>query len=89
MTAQVESSMRRVAFLISLSMYILLWFGCASSDVVPDSLEPQIDKSLTFDQIIASPDSYCGRTVVVGGEVLKGRRLNTRRNQHRNGVLVQ
>ena len=75
MTAQVGTSMRRVAFLSSLCMYILLWFGCASSDVVPDSLEPQIDKSLTFDQIIASPDSYRGSTFVVGGEVLKARRL--------------
>ena len=56
-------------------MYILLWFGCASSDVVPDSLEPQINKSLTFDQILASPDSYRGHTFVVGGEVLKARRL--------------
>jgi outer membrane lipoprotein len=50
--------------------------GCASSDVVPDSLEPQIDKSLTFDQVIASPDSYRGRMFVVGGEVLKAKRLS-------------
>jgi outer membrane lipoprotein len=49
--------------------------GCASSDVIPDSLEPQIDKGLTFDQVIGSPDSYRGRTFVVGGEVLKARRL--------------
>ena len=75
MTIQVESSMRRVAWLSFLSMNMLLWFGCASSDVVPDSLEPQIDKSLTFDQIIASPDSYRGRTFLVGGEVLKAKRL--------------
>lgn len=75
MTTQVEDSMRRVASLISLCLYMLLWSGCAPSDVVPGSLEPQIDKSLTFDQIVASPDSYRGRTVVVGGEVLKARRL--------------
>jgi outer membrane lipoprotein len=67
--------MRRVACLGFLSMYLLLAVGCASSNVVPDSLEPEIDKSLTFDQIIASPDSYRGRTFVVGGEVLKARRL--------------
>jgi outer membrane lipoprotein len=73
--AQVGISMRRGALLISLCLYMLLWFGCASSDVVPDALEPQIDKSVTFDQVIASPDSYRGRTVVVGGEVLKARRL--------------
>jgi hypothetical protein len=56
-------------------MDILLWFGCASSNVVPDSLEPQIHRNLTSDQIIPSPDSYRGRTFVVGGEVLKARWL--------------
>src|SRR5687768_18593136 len=62
MTAQVESSRRRVACLSALSIYILLWFGCASSDVVPDSLEPQIDKTLTFGEILMSPDAYRGRS---------------------------
>src|SRR5512134_3947944 len=76
MAVQVQNSMQRIASLSFLSMYILLWFGCASSNVVPDSLEPQIDKSLTFDQVIASPDSYRGRTFVVGGEVLKAKRLS-------------
>ena len=37
MKAQVESSTRRGALLILQCMYILLWFGCAPSDVVPDS----------------------------------------------------
>ena len=68
--------MRRFHLFILLAICILPWSGCASSDVVPDSLEPQIDKSLTFDQVIASPDSYRGRTFVVGGEVLKAKRLS-------------
>lgn len=67
--------MRAFALFVVLSSGILPWAGCASSDVVPDSLEPQIDKSLTFDQVIASPDSYRGRTFVVGGEVLTTKRL--------------
>ncbi|HEX2056722.1 MAG TPA: Slp family lipoprotein [Nitrospiraceae bacterium] len=67
--------MRRLPVLIVLACYLSLWSGCASSDVVPESLEPQIDKSLTFDQVIASPDSYRGRTFVVGGEVLNAKRL--------------
>ena len=61
--------------LVVLTCCILPWSGCASSDVVPESLEPQIDKSLTFDQVVASPDSYRGRTFIVGGEVLKAKRL--------------
>ena len=67
--------MRRFSLVMLLSVWILPWAGCSSSDVIPESLEPQIDKSLTFDQVIASPDSYRGRTFVVGGEVLKAKRL--------------
>lgn len=52
-----------------------VWTGCASSDVVPESLEPQIDKNLKFEQVLESPDSYRGRVFVVGGEVLKAKRL--------------
>ena len=66
--------MTRLIFLF-LSLTLIVWSGCASSDVVPESLEPQIDKNLTFEQILESPDSYRGRVVVVGGEVLKAKRL--------------
>ncbi len=71
----ITSAMPPFAISIVFAGCILPWAGCASSDVVPDSLEPQIDKSLTFDQVIASPDSYRGRTFVVGGEVLATKRL--------------
>ena len=67
--------MRRLPAFILLTICILPLSGCASSDVIPEALEPQIDKNLTFDQVIASPDSYRGRTFVVGGEVLKSKRL--------------
>ena len=58
-----------------LSLTLFVWSGCASSDVFPESLEPQIDKNLTFEQVLESPDSYRGRVFVVGGEVLKAKRL--------------
>ncbi len=66
--------MTRLLFLF-LSLMLVVWSGCASSDVVPESLESQIDKNLTFEQILESPDSYRGRIFVVGGEVLKAKRL--------------
>lgn len=66
--------MTRRLFLF-LSLTVAVWSGCASSDVVPESFEPQIDKNLTFEQILESPDSYRGRIFVVGGEVLQAKRL--------------
>lgn len=49
--------------------------GCASSTVIPEPLESQIDKGVTFDQIRESPDSYRGKLVVLAGEVLKAKAL--------------
>lgn len=54
----------------------VLLAGCGSSpDVIPESLEPQVDKNVTFNQLHESPDSYKGKMVVIGGEVLKVRRV--------------
>ena len=38
--------------------------------VVPPELEGRVDRSVLFTDLLASPGSYKGRTIVVGGEVL-------------------
>lgn len=58
-----------------LGWLLLAWAGCVSGPEIPESLEPQIDKSVTFTQVLQSPEAYTGRTVVVGGEVLSARGL--------------
>lgn len=49
--------------------------GCAPSGIVPAPLQPQVDRTLTFAQLKASPDSYRGHLVIIGGEVLSAKRL--------------
>jgi len=49
--------------------------GCSSAGFIPASLQAQIDKSLTFPQLHESPESYRGRLLVLGGEVLSAKRL--------------
>jgi outer membrane lipoprotein len=49
--------------------------GCASGHVIPDTLESQVDKQVTFDQLKQSPENYEGKLVVLGGQVLKATRL--------------
>jgi outer membrane lipoprotein len=50
--------------------------GCSSGpDVIPKEFESQIDSSLTFSQIMATPSAYSGRTVLLGGEILSAKRL--------------
>lgn len=53
-----------------LGMALLALTGCASGPEIPESLEPQIDKTVTFNQVLQSPESYRGKLVVIGGEVL-------------------
>jgi len=62
-------------------MIAALWWsavmmaGCASHLVVPEVLEAQLDKDVTFAQILAAPKSYIGKRVVIGGEVLAAKRM--------------
>lgn len=56
-------------------LVVLLIAGCASQRVVPDELEPMVDRAVTFVEVVAAPESYQGRLLVLGGEVLKAKRL--------------
>ena len=56
----------------------VLLMGCAASPrVIPESLEAQIDKNVTFSAIQNDPTSHAGKTIVLGGEVLDAKRLQT------------
>ena len=54
-----------------------IWFGasCAWRDsVIPESLAAQVDRSLTFTELKDSPMTHVGKVIVLGGEVLQGKR---------------
>jgi outer membrane lipoprotein len=54
---------------------IILFSGCSSQRIVPESMEPLVDRTVSFRDLLASPESYHGRVLVLGGEVLKAKRL--------------
>lgn len=60
--------------LFSLALSGLL-VGCTPAGLGPASLQMQVDRTLTFAQLKASPDSYRGKLVAAGGEVLSAKRL--------------
>ena len=60
---------------VSWLLAVVLIAGCAAQRVVPDELEPLVDRTITFEQIVAAPESYQGRVLILGGEVLKTKRL--------------
>ncbi len=49
--------------------------GCSSQRIVPESMEPLVDRTVSFQDLQASPDAYRGRLLVLGGEVLNAKRL--------------
>lgn len=57
-------------------LLVVLFTSCTSHDyVIPEPLASHIDRSLTFGQLKESATSYIGKVVVLGGEVLKAKRL--------------
>ncbi len=52
--------------------------GCSRYDVIPDALEKQVDRTVSFMQVKSDPDGYKGTMVVWGGEVLKAERRQDR-----------
>lgn len=54
----------------------LITLGCSSSPVrIPETLESQIDQNLTFAAVLTSPESYKGHLILLGGKILKAKRL--------------
>ena len=54
----------------------LVVFGCSASPVrIPETLKPQIDRHLTFTEVLASPESYKGHLMLLGGQILKAKRM--------------
>jgi len=66
--------MRFLLWCVAIGCFVVT-AGCASTRVIPESLEPQVEKTVTFDDIVASPDSYRGKVVLLGGEVLKAKAM--------------
>lgn len=55
----------------------ILVTACSSQRVVPESLEPLVDRTVSFHELLSTPESYQGKVVVLGGVVLKAKRLKT------------
>ena len=46
----------------------ILFSGCSSQRIVPESMEPLVDRTVSFRDVQASPESYKGRVLVLGAE---------------------
>lgn len=61
---------------ILVATLFLIGAGCAlGTDVVPETLQSQVDPSVTFPKMLQNPEKYQGIVVILGGEVLSAKRL--------------
>jgi outer membrane lipoprotein len=66
---------RRPANTLLILIALLGISGCSRYDVIPDQLENQVKKNISFNEIEHSPSSYKGQVVILGGEILSAKRL--------------
>ena len=60
---------------VGIIIAVLAFGGCSSGPpVVPEQFQSQIDSSVSFRDMQATPQSYRGRTVLLGGEILSAKR---------------
>ncbi len=53
----------------------LLIGGCMNYDVIPESMDHQIDRSVAFTDLKRDPEMHKGKTLVLGGVVLRAKNL--------------
>jgi len=78
----------RSIFRLSLLVAAIVSVGCAKSAhqtgqdvldrIIPAELLAQVDQSISFTDLRASPDNYIGRTVLFGGMAIKSHRAKDR-----------
>ena len=54
---------------------VILVTACSSQRVVQESLEPLVDRTVSFHELLSTPESYQGKVVILGGVALKAKRL--------------
>ncbi len=50
---------------------VVLWGVTGCIAVLSDQVRQQAEQTLTFEQLYARPEAYVGRTVILGGEILR------------------
>ena len=66
---------QNVFFLIVVGLSLVFMAGCSGVQVVPKELEEQVNRDISFSQLLEAPLEHKGKILVIGGEVLSAKRL--------------
>jgi outer membrane lipoprotein len=64
-----------VPLLMMLGIVLAVMVGCARVQVVPKDMQGQVNRDITFSQLLDNPVQYQGQLLVLGGQVLSAKRL--------------
>ena len=56
------------------TVYLFL-SGCTYRYVIPESLDQEVDRTVSFQSLLADPDAHQGQIIPLGGIILKARNL--------------
>ncbi|BFU90956.1 MAG: putative Outer membrane lipoprotein, Slp family [Nitrospira sp.] len=67
--------MKRASLLLSIALLCFIASACQrTTDVIPDRLERHVDQQLRYADIKDHPETYRGKLMLAGGEVLSAKR---------------
>jgi len=65
----------KVFFFMLFGVYFVFVAGCSGVQVVPKDLEEQVNRDISFSQLLEAPLEHKGQILVMGGQVLSAKRL--------------
>jgi len=65
----------KIFFFMVLGFYFVFMTGCSGVQVVPKDLEEQVNRDISFSQLLEAPLEHKGQILVIGGQVLSAKRL--------------
>jgi outer membrane lipoprotein len=75
MHARYEMKQDNVFYFMVLGVYFVFMAGCSGVQVVPKDLEEQVNRDISFSQLLEAPLEHKGQVLVLGGQVLSAKRL--------------
>ena len=67
---------QHVFFLMVVGVSLVFMASCTGVQVVPKELEEQVNRDISFSQLLEAPLEQKGEILVIGGEVLSAKRLD-------------
>lgn len=73
-----KSILRLKRTLLGFFPLVLFLLTSCGPKIIPDEVEERIDREISFEEVKRDPQSYMGKRILVGGEIIETRNLKER-----------